>query len=197
MRRTFRESVDERVSHSRPTRRTVLQSAGAAAAIFSPAAQLLAQEKFPSRPINLICPWPPGGSTDRHMRAIAELAGKHLGQNVIIQNQPGAGGTNSPAAMALNAKPDGYTIAQYPMSMIRVSHMQKTQWHPIKDFTFIIGVTGYTFGFMVRSDSPYKTFQEYVEAARKSPGAITFGSTGIGTSPHLLLEQVAGRQKSS
>jgi tripartite-type tricarboxylate transporter receptor subunit TctC len=179
------------VFRSRPTRRHVLQHAGAAAAVLSRPGLVLAQEKFPSRPINLICPWPPGGSTDRHMRAVAELAGKHFGQNVIIQNQPGAGGTNSPGAMALNAKPDGYTIAQYPISMIRVAHMQKTQWHPINDFTFIIGITGYTFGFVVRSDSPYKTFEEYVEAARKAPGQISFGSTGIGTSPHLLLEQVS------
>ena len=179
------------VFRSRPTRRSVLQHAGAAAAMLSSPGLALAQEKFPSRPINLICPWPPGGSTDRHMRAIAELAGKHFGQNVIIQNQPGAGGTNGPGAMALNAKPDGYTIAQYPISMIRVAHMQKTQWHPINDFTFIIGITGYTFGFVVRSDSPYKTFEEYVEAARKAPGQISFGSTGIGTSPHLLLEQVS------
>ena len=183
------------VFRSRPTRRSVLQHAGAAAAMLSSPGLALAQEKFPSRPINLICPWPPGGSTDRHMRAIAELAGKHFGQNVIIQNQPGAGGTNGPGAMALNAKPDGYTIAQYPISMIRVAHMQKTQWHPINDFTFIIGITGYTFGFVVRSDSPYKTFEEYVEAARKAPGQISFGSTGIGTSPHLLMEELAGNAK--
>jgi len=175
---------------SRPRRRTVIQGAAAAVTMLTPMRHAFAQA-FPNRPITLICPWPPGGSTDRHMRAIAELASKHFGQNIIIANQPGAGGTNSPGAMALNAKPDGYTIAQYPISMIRVSHMQKTQWHPLNDFTFIIGVTGYTFGFVVRSDSPYKTFQEYVEAARKQPGAISFGSTGNGTSPHLLLEQVS------
>ncbi|HET9206713.1 MAG TPA: twin-arginine translocation signal domain-containing protein, partial [Burkholderiaceae bacterium] len=68
------------VFRSRPTRRSVLQRAGAAAAMLSSPSLVWAQEKFPSRPINLICPWPPGGSTDRHMRAIAELAGKHFGQ---------------------------------------------------------------------------------------------------------------------
>jgi tripartite-type tricarboxylate transporter receptor subunit TctC len=183
------------VFSSHPTRRSMLKRAGAATALLSGPGLLRAQEKFPSRPINLICPWPAGGSTDRHLRALAELAGKHLGQNVILQNQPGGGGTNGPGAMALNAKPDGYTIAQYPLGMIRVAHMQKTQWHPLNDFSFIIGITGYTFGFVVRSDSPYKTFDDYVQAARKAPGQITFGSTGVGTSPHLLIEQVAAAAK--
>jgi tripartite-type tricarboxylate transporter receptor subunit TctC len=178
------------VHHRLPSRRTLLQGAGAAAALLSPLGRAFAQS-FPSRPITLICPWPPGGSTDRHLRTLAELASKHLGQNVIVQNQPGGGGTNGPGAMALNAKPDGYTIAQYPLGMIRVAHMQKTLWHPLNDFSFIIGITGYTFGFVVRSDSPYRTFQEYVEAARKAPGQVTFGSTGVGTSPHLLIEQVS------
>jgi len=58
-----------------------------------------------------------------------------------------------------SSKPDGYTIAQYPLGMVRYPHMQKTNWHPVDDFTFIIGVSGYTFGFVVRADSPHKTFQ--------------------------------------
>jgi tripartite-type tricarboxylate transporter receptor subunit TctC len=177
------------------TRRRVLHFAGTAAALLAAPMLVRAQEKFPSRPITLICPWPAGGSTDRHLRTLAELAGKHLGQNVILQNQPGGGGTNGPGAMALNAKPDGYTIAQYPLGMVRVAHMQKTQWHPLNDFSFIIGITGYTFGFVVRSDSPYKTFDDYVQAARKAPGQISFGSTGVGTSPHLLIEQVSAAAK--
>jgi tripartite-type tricarboxylate transporter receptor subunit TctC len=136
-------------------------------------------------------PWPAGGSTDRHHRALAEIASKHLGQPIVVRTQPGGGGTNGPGNMALNAKPDGYTIAQYPMGMLRIPHMQKTAWHPINDFSFIIGVTGYTFGFVVRADSPYKTFNDYIEAARKEPGKINYGSTGTGTSPHLLMEEVA------
>jgi tripartite-type tricarboxylate transporter receptor subunit TctC len=112
-----------------------------------------------------------------------------------VQNVPGGGGTTGPGNMALNAKPDGYTIAQFPMGMLRIPHMQKTAWHPINDFSHIIGVTGYTFGFVVRSDSPYKTFTDFVEAARKQPGKIDFGSTGTGTSPHLLVEEVADLAK--
>ena len=170
----------------KPTRR---QFVGATALALA-APPLLAQS-FPARPITLIVPWPAGGSTDRHLRALAEIASKHLGQQIVVVNQPGGGGTNGPGNMGIQAKPDGYTIAQYPMGMLRIPHMQKTAWHPINDFTPIIGVTGYSFGFVVRADSPFKTFTDYIEAARKSPGKIDFGSTGVGTSPHLLIEEVA------
>jgi tripartite-type tricarboxylate transporter receptor subunit TctC len=174
--------------------RIALQGIGLAVALLLPGGAALAQA-YPNKPITLIVPWPPGGSTDRHLRALAEIAGKHLGQNVIVQNLPGGGGTTGPGNMALNAKPDGYTIAQFPMGMLRIPHMQKMAWNPVGDFCFVIGVTGYTFGFVVRSDSPYQTFGDYIEAARKQPGKIDFGSTGQGTSPHLLLEEVADVSK--
>ena len=181
---------------SRPpsrTRRALLLSV-AAAALAAPLHAALAQS-FPTRPITLIVPWPAGGSTDRHHRALAEIAGKILGQTIVVENKPGAGGTLGPSSMAATAKPDGYTIAQYPMGMLRVPHMQKVAWNPINDFTFIIGLSGYTFGFTVRADSPYKTFKDYIDAARKQPGKIDYGSTGIGTSPHLLMEELSGDAK--
>jgi tripartite-type tricarboxylate transporter receptor subunit TctC len=176
-------------------RRTLVAALVAVAAASTPSLVCAQSGAFPNRPITLIVPWPPGGSTDRHLRTLAELAGKHLGQQVIVENKPGAGGTLGPSTMATTAKPDGYTIAQYPMGMLRVPHMQKVAWDPIKDFSFIVGVSGYTFGFTVRADSPYKTFNEYIEAARKTPGKVDYGSTGVGTSPHLLLEEVAGNAK--
>ncbi|WP_066339748.1 tripartite tricarboxylate transporter substrate binding protein [Azohydromonas lata] len=174
------------------TRRLLL--AGCAAALLAPAGAALAQG-FPAKPITLIVPWPAGGSTDRHMRLLAELASKQLGQNIIVENKPGAGGTLGPGMMAQTAKPDGYTIAQFPMGMLRVPHMQKTAWNPLNDFSYIIGVSGYTFGFTVRADSPYKSFNDYIEAARKAPGKVDYGSTGIGTSPHLLMEELAENAK--
>jgi tripartite-type tricarboxylate transporter receptor subunit TctC len=170
------------------TRRLLL--AGCAGALLAPAGAALAQG-FPSKPITLIVPWPAGGSTDRHMRLLAEIASKQLGQNVIVENKPGAGGTVSPGLMALTAKPDGYTIAQFHIGMLRAPHMQKTAWNPLTDFSYIIGVSSYTFGLTVRADSPYKSFNDYVAAARKTPGKVDYGSTGIGTSPHLLMEELA------
>ena len=152
-------------------------------------------QAYPTRPITLIVPWPAGGSTDRHLRGLAELASKHLGQSIIVENKPGGGGTSGPGTMALTAKPDGYTIAQFPLGMLRLPQMQKVQWNPLTDFSFIIGVTGYTFGVTVRADSPYKSFNDYIEAARKAPGKVDYGSTGIGTSPHLNMEELAENAK--
>ncbi len=168
--------------------------AASAMALLAPIGGARAQA-FPSKPITLVVPWPAGGSTDRHLRALAEIAAKHLGQTIVIENKPGAGGTLGPGTMALTAQPDGYRIAQYPLGMLRYPHMQKTNWHAINDFTFIIGVSGYTFGFVVRADSPYKSFNDYIDAARKQPGKIDYGSTGVGTSPHLLIEELSGAAK--
>jgi len=187
--------VSQRTSPlSAPVRRRALLAAAAGSTLALPWLSARAQA-FPNKALTLIVPWPAGGSTDRHLRTLAEIAGKQLGQNIVVQNAPGGGGTTGPGNMALNAKPDGYTVAQFPMGMLRIPHMQKTQWDPLKDFSFILGVSGYTFGFVVRSDSPYKTFTDYVEAARKEPGKIDYGSTGQGTSPHLLLEELGANAK--
>lgn len=176
---------------TRITRRTCLAALLACSAGAALPAAGWAQGSFPEKPITLIVPFPAGGSTDRHLRIVAQEAGKKLGQPVVVENRPGAGGTLGTATMAMTSKPDGYTVALYTLAMLRMPYMQKTSWHPIDDFTFIIGLSGYTFGFTVRSDSPYKTFNEYIEAARKAPGKIDYGSTGIGSSPHLLIEELA------
>lgn len=174
-------------------RRTWLCTLAAAAALCAGATAQA--QTFPNKPITLIVPFPAGGSTDRHMRTLADLASKQLGQPIIVDNKPGAGGTLGPGMMARTAKPDGYTIAQFPMSMLRMAHMQKTAWHPINDFTYLIGVSGYTFGFTVRADSPYKSFNQYIAAARQNPGKIDYGSTGVGSSPHLLIEELSDNAK--
>lgn len=144
---------------------------------------------FPAKPITLVCPWPPGGSTDTHLRQFAQIASKHLGQNVVIENKPGAGGMLGPVAMSRMA-PDGYNLSQLPVGAFRIPHIQKVEWDPLRDFTYIIGITGYTFGVVVKSDSQFKTFKDLIEYARANPGKLSFGSTGTGTSPHLLMEEV-------
>lgn len=173
------------------TRRTCFRLTLAALLNLAIAWPALAQTDFPTKPITLIVPFPAGGSTDRHLRAVAAQASKSLGQNVVVENRPGAGGTMAPGNMARSAKPDGYTISLYPLGMLRMPYMHKTDWDPIKDFTFIVGLSGYTFGFTVRADSPFKTFNDYIAAARAKPGAIDYGSTGVGSSPHLLMEELA------
>ena len=148
-----------------------------------------AAQDFPNKAVTIICPWPAGGTTDQYFRALGQLAGKYLGQPVVIDNKPGAGGTLGPASL-LNAKPDGYTIAQIPISVFRFPHMQKTAFDPTKDFTYIIGLSGYTFGIIVRPETPWMTFQEFIAAGKAKPGSITYGTPGTGTSPHLLVEDL-------
>ncbi|NCX05641.1 MAG: tripartite tricarboxylate transporter substrate binding protein, partial [Actinobacteria bacterium] len=93
-------------------------------------------QNFPTRTIRYICPWTAGGTTDIVMRVLAESASKVLGQTVIVDNKPGAGGTLG-AVELVNAKPDGYTLAQLPISVLRIPHMQKVQFDALKDFTWI------------------------------------------------------------
>jgi len=173
----------------KPSLRTALL-AGVALALAGSAA--LAQS-FPAKPIMLICPWPAGGSTDTHLRKFAEIAAKHLGKPLIIENKPGASGMLGPGTMAKTAQPDGYTLSQLPMGAFRIPHMQKVDWDPLKDFTYIIGLTGYTFGVVVKSDSPFKSFKDLLDYAKANPGKMSYGSTGSGTSPHLLMEEVSAK----
>lgn len=149
-------------------------------------------QSFPARTVRYICPWPAGGSTDIVMRAIAESAGKALGQSVIVENKPGAGGTLG-AIELVNARPDGYTVAQLPISVFRIPHMQKVQFDTLKDFTWIACLTGYTFGLVVPVSSPIRSIKDLIDFAKANPGKFTVGNTGTGTSPHLAVEEFAQR----
>jgi len=148
-------------------------------------------QEFPSRPITLVCPFPAGGSTDTHLRRFAEISAKYLGQTILIENRPGGGGTVGPGHVTQTAKADGYTLSQMHMGVFRTAHMQKLPWDPVRDFTYIIGVSGYTFGVVVKSDSPFKSFRDLLDYAKANPGKMSYASTGNGTSPHLMMEEVA------
>ena len=163
---------------------------GAAAALALPS--LGRAQAFPARPVKYICPWPAGGSTDAVIRAIAQSAAKVLGQNVIVENKPGAGGMLG-ANELVQAAPDGYTLSQLPHGVFRIPHMQKTAFDTLKDFTWIACLTGYTFGLVVPADGPIKTVADFVAWAKANPGKLSYGSTGIGTSPHLAVEEFAAQ----
>jgi tripartite-type tricarboxylate transporter receptor subunit TctC len=152
-----------------------------------------AAQEFPNKPITLIVPWPAGGSTDIVMRAMAESAGKVLGQPVVVDNKAGGSGTVGPATMAATGKPDGYTIAQIPITVFRLPLMQNVSWDALKDFTYIVHLTGYTFGVTTKADSPFKTFQDVIEYAKKNPGKVTYATPGAGTSLHIGMEQIAAK----
>jgi tripartite-type tricarboxylate transporter receptor subunit TctC len=153
-----------------------------------------AAQEFPSHPLTLVCPWPAGGSTDTHLRRFAEISSKYLGQPMIVENRPGNGGMIGALHVARTAKPDGYTLSQLTISAFRFPHLQKVDWDPLRDFTYVIGLSGYTFGVVVRSDSPLKTFGEMIDWAKANPGKLSYSSTGTGTSPHLVMEELAAKQ---
>lgn len=172
-------------------RRQFLATSGAALASLAAPALVRAQS-FPSRPIRYICPWPAGGSTDAVIRSLALSASNIMGQQVVVDNKPGAGGMLG-AIELVNAKPDGYTVAQLPQGVFRIPHMQKVAFDTLKDFTWIACLTGYTFGLVVPVSSPIKSIKDLVDYAKANPGKFTYGSTGNGTSPHLAVEEFCQR----
>ena len=175
-------------------KRNVLGTALAAAGFVLAMSVGARAENFPARPVTLIVPWPAGGSTDVGMRALASAAEKHLGQSIVIENRSGGSGTLGPGQMAATARPDGYTIAQIPITVFRFPFMTKTTFDPSTDFTYIIGVSGYTFGVVVRDDAPWKSFQDLTADAKSNPGKINYGTPGAGTSLHITMEQIARQQ---
>lgn len=168
-------------------RRSLLKLAGSTLALGPLVAQAQA---FPARPVKLIIAFPAGGPTDITMRQLADNASKILGQPVIVENKPGAGGT-LPAQALQSSAADGYTVAQIPLGVFRMPYTTKINWDPVKDISYVINVTGYAFGLVVPSNSPIKTWADFVAYAKANPGKLTFGSTGTLTSPHLTMEQVA------
>lgn len=169
---------------------TIISRALAAAAIIGAATGAMAQS-YPTKPITMIVPWPAGGSTDVAMRALSEAASKHLGQPIVIDNKAGASGTLGPATMAATAKPDGYTIAQMPITVMRLPLMQKVSFDAEKSFTYIVHLTGYTFGITTKADGPFKTWKDVVDFAKANPGKVTYATPGAGTSLHIGMEQIA------
>ena len=147
-------------------------------------------QSFPAKPVKLVIAFPAGGPTDISMRVLADNASKILGQPVIVENKPGAGGT-LPAQALQTAQPDGYTLAQIPLGVFRLPYTTKINWDPVKDISYVLNVTGYAFGIVVPADSPLKTWTHFVAWAKANPGKLSYGSTGTMTSPHLTTELVA------
>jgi tripartite-type tricarboxylate transporter receptor subunit TctC len=173
---------------NRFTRRAAL--VGASALPFAAAGAARAQAKFPDRPIRLIIPWAAGGPADAGFRILAQSVSKKLGQQVIVDNKAGASGIMG--AMALQeAKPDGYTISQMHMSVLRQPLLNKQlTYNPINDLTYILQITGFVMGVVVKADAPWKTLPELLAYAKANPGKLNWGTLGIGSTQHLAMERV-------
>ena len=181
--------VDARL-HQRHRRRQALRLLAAGAAGL--ALPTLAQgDRFPQRPLTLWVPWPAGGATDLTMRLLAELAGQQLGQKVVVENRSGAGGTLVMPVLQ-QAAPDGYTIAQMPQPVFRAPWIQKVSWDPIRDTAPILQISGVTFGIVVPAGSDWRSLDELFAWARNHPGRLTVSTNGVGTTPHLVMDQLFG-----
>lgn len=171
-------------------KRRDLLAAGAGAALAGAAwSQATA---WPTRPITLICPWPPGGGADVQLRMLAKLMSSQLGQPVVIENRPGATGSLGAVAL-MQARPDGYTLSQSHNGVLRQPFIAPTPYDPVKDFTYIIGVSDNPFGLVVREDREWKTLEQFIEHARRNPGKVTIGVPGRGSPGHLVSDQMAAQ----
>lgn len=148
---------------------------------------VLAQE-YPTRPIQLVIPFTPGGSTDTVGRAIGQRLAVALGQPVVIENRPGAG-TNVGTAYVAKAAPDGYTLLQATSSLaINPSLYKNLTFDPTKELTPVILVTDSPQLLVVNSSAPFNSVRELIAYARANPGKLSYGSSGNGATNHLAME---------
>jgi tripartite-type tricarboxylate transporter receptor subunit TctC len=174
------------------TRRRLLLGAAAMTAAPWCRAAFAGDSVFPQRPIALWVPWPAGGGTDITLRLLADIAGRHLGQRVLIENRGGAGGTLAMPVLQ-QAAADGYTLAQMPQPVFRAPHTQKVAWDPIRDTTPILQVSGVTFGLVVPAASRLRSVDDLLAYAAAHPGELSIATNGIGTTPHVVLDDLFAR----
>jgi len=143
------------------------------------AGSVAAQEKFPNRPIDIICTWGTGGGADTMARQISSLSQPLLGVALPVSNVPGASG-NTGLAQVLNAKPDGYTIATYIQDTLMTIPMGLAR-HKVEDFDWIVRTQVADSFLFVKSDSPFRSIQELFKHAQANPGKLRVAATGFGT----------------
>lgn len=163
----------------------------AAAALLALVAAPAGAQPFPNKPVTLVIPFPPGGATDVQFRALASAAQKELGQPVVIVNKAGVGGTLGPVSVARTAAPDGYTVAVLPGTLYRLPHlMASADWDPVRDFTYIVGLTAYSFAVTVAADAPWKTLKDLLAEARAKPDQLSYGTVGTGSTGHIAMSRL-------
>jgi tripartite-type tricarboxylate transporter receptor subunit TctC len=152
-----------------------------------------AAEVYPSRPITVVNTWGPGMS-DTIARIICRAAEKELGQPIIVENKPGAGGAIG-MNYVLKAKPDGYTLG-VPMTSAYVihPHIRKLQYNPLTDTVDITTIFKYNFGIAVKADAPWNTYEDVIAYARNNPGKFTYSTAGVGVTQHICMEQIAMKE---
>ena len=160
---------------------------GVAAAAIALVSYSAFAQRYPEKTIRFIAPYAPGGSTDLLTRSLAQKLTEYLGQTVVADNRPGAGG-NVGAEIAAKAAPDGYTILLAPVSPMAINvtlYGKKLPFNPEKDFAPITLVAKVPLVIVVNLAVPAKTLQEFITLAKSRPGKMTYGSSGNGSSNHM------------
>ena len=173
-----------------PRRRFMYVAAGTAAL---PAASRVARaQTYPARPVRIIVGFPPGGTSDILARTIGQKLAEAIGQQVVIENRPGAGG-NIGAEAAAKAAPDGYTIFMSTTSQaISASLYRKLNYDLVRDFAPVIQAVNYTNLLVVHPSLPVKSVKELIALAKARPGELNYGTAGNGTPPHMTGELFNG-----
>lgn len=173
--------------------RAVLWSACALATLLpaNDAARAESAKDYPSKPISIFVPTGPSVSGDIIMRVYADIVGKHLGQPLIIENKPGGSGALAASYVAANGKPDGYTLLNITIPIYRVPAMQKTSYDPVKDFSPVILLGGYTLGGVVKADSQFKSWKDVLDFSKANPGRFTYTTVGPHTTNAIAMETMA------
>jgi tripartite-type tricarboxylate transporter receptor subunit TctC len=149
-----------------------------------------AQTDYPRKPVRLLLGFPPGGGSDIVARLVAQPLGELLGQGVVVDNKPGAGG-NIATELLTKAAPDGYTLILLPSGHASGAAMKKSlPFHPVKDFAWISTITTYPLALAVAPGSPIQSFADLLQRARAEPGKYSYSSSGVGTAPHLIGEWI-------
>jgi tripartite-type tricarboxylate transporter receptor subunit TctC len=149
---------------------------------------------YPEKPITIYCVFAPGGTVDTSIRALAQDAEKTLDQNITIVTKDGGGGTVGLSLLAVQ-KPDGYTLAAGTSTgIVRVPLALKMTYKPLSSFTFVYAYAGAVSGLLVRNDSPFKTFKDFVEYAREHPGELKYSTMGTGSPLHVIMEVIAMKE---
>jgi putative tricarboxylic transport membrane protein len=147
-----------------------------------------AQAKYPNRPVRIILPFGPGGVADVTARLVAQELSKKLGQNFIIENNPGAGGITA-ARMALSGPKDGYTLTLLTNgTAISVPLFNHLPFDPLKSFTPISTIGYFSCVFAVPAESPFKTLADFLKADREKPGSVNVGTINVGSTQNLTAE---------
>lgn len=157
-------------------------------------AQLGSAAEYPTKTIQVINPFPPGAVTDIIARILAPKMSGLLGQQVVIVNKAGGGGAVGIQA-ARDAAPDGYTILVTPPPILLIPIVNRNSAFTLRDFVPLSLATSSPNTTVVKSDAPWKTFEDFIDDARKNPGQLTYGSGGPGTTPHFIGELIKLKTK--